>query len=104
AARRWGCLRPGGQQRADSTHVLAVVRILNRLAPVAEPLRATLNAVATVVPDCLQAVSPLAWYEHYSRRIEESQLPKAKAARGPGALPLICPAITAIPHSAARSC
>ena len=43
----------------------------------AETLRAALNAVATVAPDWLQAVTPLAWYERYSRRIEESRLPKA---------------------------
>jgi len=44
-------------------------------------LRAALNAVATVAPDWLQAVTPLAWYERYSRRIEESRLPKDTAAR-----------------------
>src|SRR5262245_20792514 len=76
-----GLLKARGQQRTDSTHVLAAVRILNRLALVAETLRATLNAVATVAPDWLQAVTPLAWYERYSRRIEESRLPKATAAR-----------------------
>src|SRR5436189_17612 len=70
-----------GQQRTDSTHVLAAVRVLNRLELVAETLRAALNAVATVAPDWLQAVSPLAWYERYSRRIEESRLPKATTAR-----------------------
>src|SRR5256884_2283169 len=32
-------------------------------------------------PSPLQAVTPLAWYERYSRRIEESRLPKATAAR-----------------------
>src|SRR5262249_59486177 len=46
-----------------------------------EPLRAALNAVATVAPAWLQALTPLAWYERYSRRIEESRLPKATAAR-----------------------
>jgi transposase len=76
-----GLLTARGQQRTDSTHVLAAVRVLNRLELVAETLRAALNALATVAPAWLQAVSPLAWYERYSRRIEESQLPKAKAAR-----------------------
>jgi transposase len=76
-----GLLKARGQQRTDSTHVLAAVRVLNRLELVAETLRAALNALATVAPAWLQAVSPLAWYERYSRRIEESQLPKAKAAR-----------------------
>src|SRR5438034_2875906 len=76
-----GLLTARGQQRTDSTHVLAAVRVLNRLELVAETLRAALNAVATVAPDWLQAVSPLAWYERYSRRIEESRLPKATTER-----------------------
>jgi transposase len=76
-----GLLTARGQQRTDSTHVLAAIRVLNRLELVAETLRAALNAVATVAPDWLQALTPLAWYERYSRRIEESRLPKATAAR-----------------------
>jgi transposase len=76
-----GLLKARGQQRTDSTHVLAAIRVLNRLELVAETLRAALNAVATVVPDWLQAITPLAWYERSSRRIEESRLPKDQAAR-----------------------
>src|SRR5262249_14537465 len=79
--RALGLLTARGQQRTDSTHVLAAIRVLNRLELVAETLRAALNAVATVAPAWLQAVSPLAWYERYSRRIEESRLPKDTAAR-----------------------
>src|SRR6267378_527872 len=76
-----GWLKARGQQRTDSTHVLAAIRVLNRLELVAETLRAALNAVATVAPAWLQAVTPLAWYERSSRRIEESRLPKDTAAR-----------------------
>jgi transposase len=79
--RALGLLTARGQQRTDSTHVLAAIRVLNRLELVAETLRAALNAVATVAPDWLQALTPLAWYERYSRRIEESRLPKATAER-----------------------
>jgi transposase len=79
--RALGLLTARGQQRTDSTHVLAAIRVLNRLELVAETLRAALNAVAAVAPDWLQAVTPLAWYERYSRRIEESRLPKDKAER-----------------------
>src|ERR1051325_232270 len=79
--RAMGWLKARGPQRTDSTHVLAAIRVLNRLELVAEPLRAALNAVATVAPAWLQAITPLAWYERYSRRIEESRLPKDKAAR-----------------------
>jgi transposase len=79
--RAMGWLKARGPQRTDSTHVLAAIRVLNRLELVAETLRAALNAVATVAPDWLQAVTPLAWYERSSRRIEESRLPKATDER-----------------------
>jgi transposase len=79
--RALGLLTARGQQRTDSTHVLAAIRVLNRLELVAETLRAAFNAVATVAPAWLQAVTPLAWYERYSRQIEESRLPKDTAAR-----------------------
>src|SRR2546427_1324979 len=79
--RALGWLKARGAQRTDSTHVLAPIRVLNRLELVAETFRAALNAVATVAPAWLQAVTPLAWYERYSRRIEESRLPKDTAAR-----------------------
>src|SRR6266446_8313764 len=79
--RALGWLKARGAQRTDSTHVLAAICVLNRLELVAETLQAALNAVATVAPGWLQALSPLAWYERYSRRIEASRLPKATAAR-----------------------
>lgn len=46
-----GLLEAGGKQRSDSTHVLAVVRDLNRLELVGETLRAALNRLAQVVPE-----------------------------------------------------
>src|SRR2546426_2557028 len=58
--RALGWLKARGQQRTDSTPVLAAIRVLNRLELVAETLRAALNAVATIAPDWLQAVTPLA--------------------------------------------
>src|SRR5256886_14469648 len=67
--RALGWLKARGAQRTDSTHVLAAIRVLNRLELVAETLRAALNAVATIAPDWLPAVTPPAWYERYSRRI-----------------------------------
>src|SRR5919198_282785 len=79
--RAMGWLTPHGQQRTDSTHVLAAIRVLNRLELVAETLRATLNALATVAPDWLQGLAPLAWYERYGRRIEETRLPREQAQR-----------------------
>jgi hypothetical protein len=79
--RAMGWLKARGQQRTDSTPVLAALRVLTRLALVAETLRAALNAVATTAPDWLHAVTPLAWYERSRRRIEASRLPQDTAAR-----------------------
>jgi transposase len=79
--RAMGWLKARGQQRTDSTHVLAAIRVLNRLELVAETLRAALNAVATVAPDWLQGFAPLAWYERYGKRIEDVRLPRDQADR-----------------------
>jgi len=79
--RALGWLKVRGAQRTDSTHVLAAIRVLNRLELVAETLRAALNAVATVAPDWLQGFTPLAWYERYGRRIEDVRLPRDKTDR-----------------------
>ena len=81
---RWrtlGFLKARGQQRTDSTHVLAAIRALSRLELVAETLRAALNELAAVVPDWLQRLAPLEWYERYGRRMEDTRLPRAQAAR-----------------------
>jgi transposase len=49
-----GWVKAGGQQRTDSTHILAATRTLNRLEGIAETLRAGLNYIATVAPDWLE--------------------------------------------------
>src|SRR5215471_13753566 len=79
--RAMGLLKARGQQRTDSTHVLAAIRVLHRLELVAETLRAALNELATVAPAWLQGVAPLAWYERYGKRIEDSRLPKEQPQR-----------------------
>jgi len=79
--RALGWLPTRGQQRTDSTHVLAAIRVLNRVELVAETLRAALNAVATVAPTWLQGIAPLAWYERYGKRIEQMRLPQEPAPR-----------------------
>jgi transposase len=79
--RTMGWLKARGTQRTDSTHVLAVIRVLSRLELVAETLRAALNAAASIAPDWLQALAPLAWYERYGKRIEDVRLPKEQADR-----------------------
>jgi transposase len=79
--RTLGFLKARGQQRTDSTHVLAAIRVLSRLELVAETLRAALNELATMVPDWLQRLAPLEWYERYGKRIEDTRLPRAQAVR-----------------------
>jgi transposase len=79
--RAMGLLKARGQQRTDATHVLAAVRSLHRLELVAETLRAALNELATIAPAWLQGVAPLAWYERYAKRIEDSRLPKEPTRR-----------------------
>jgi transposase len=79
--RTLGLLKARGRQRMDSTHVLAAIRVLSRLELVAETLRAALNELATVAPDWLQGLAPLEWYERYGKRIEDTRLPREKAAR-----------------------
>jgi transposase len=76
-----GLVQGGGRQRTDSTHVLSAMRTLNRLELVGETLRASLNELATVVPAWLQGLAPVAWYERYSKRFEETRLPKGLAER-----------------------
>ncbi len=80
-SRALGLVKARGKQRTDSTHVLASIRVMNRLELVAETFRAALNELATVAPDWLRGVAPPAWYERYSRRIEDSRLPKSKTKR-----------------------
>jgi len=76
-----GLLKKRGRQRTDSTHVLAAVRVLNRLERVGETLRAALNALAVVAPEWLQALAPAEWYERYGGRVENYDLPKSEKER-----------------------
>jgi transposase len=69
------------RQRTDSTHVVAAVRDLNRLERVVETLRATLNVLATVAPDWVQAQIPVEWVDRYTRRAEDYRLPAEANAR-----------------------
>src|SRR6185369_10519330 len=76
-----GLIKPRGKQRTDSTHVLAAIRVMNRLELVGETFRATLNAIATVAPDWLRTVAPREWHDRYNRRVEQDRLPKGEEAR-----------------------
>jgi transposase len=79
--RALGLVKARGQQRTDSTHVVAAVRLMNRLELVGETLRAALNDLAVQAPDWLGTVARADWYERYQRRSEQGRLPKGKEAR-----------------------
>ncbi|MDQ2998387.1 MAG: transposase, partial [Chloroflexota bacterium] len=64
-----------GRQRTDSTHVLAAVKVLNRLECVGESVRHARNVLATAAPEWLQRWVPADWFERYSRRFEAYRLP-----------------------------
>jgi transposase len=74
-------LKARGKQRTDSTHVLAAIRVMNRLELVVETLRATLNELARNSPDWLKSVVLPGWFEKYSTRAEQSRLPRDDKAR-----------------------
>ncbi len=74
-------LKARGQQRTDSTHVLAAIHVLNRLECVGETLRHALNVLATVAPDWLSTGVPAVWFDRYGRRFEDYRLPASKAER-----------------------
>jgi hypothetical protein len=76
-----GLLKARGRQRSDTTHVLAAVRLLNRLELVGETLRAALNELATAAPGWLHGAALRAWYERYVLRVEDGRLPRTAAER-----------------------
>lgn len=76
-----GLFRPRGRQRSDSTHVLAVVRSLNRLETVGETLRLALNTLADVAPKWLTSYLQPEWAQRYGPRFDAGRLPESHAKR-----------------------
>lgn len=70
-----------GQQRTDSTHVLAKIRALNRVEGVGETFRAVLNSLAVVAPEWLKEQWREEGIERYEHRVEDYRLPDGKQAR-----------------------
>lgn len=71
-----------GRQRTDSTHVVAAIRVLNRLECGGESLRYALNSLAVVAPQWVRAQCPAEWVERYGGRMENYRLPASRAERG----------------------
>lgn len=72
-------VKAGGQQRTDSSHVLAAVRQVNRLELVGETMRQALNELAAEAPDWLLEQVELVWFERYGVRFERYRLPEHKS-------------------------
>jgi transposase len=76
-----GFLKARGQQRTDSTHVLAAIHTLNRLACIGETMRAALNDIAGAAPIWLREQLDPQWAERYQERVQAYRLPTSKADR-----------------------
>ena len=76
-----GLLKARGTQRTDSTHILAAVRMLNRLELVIETLHHALNRLVVLAPAWLRPQIPADWLPRYGARAENSRLPKADTER-----------------------
>lgn len=79
--REQGLLNRRGRQRTDSTHVLAAIRALSRLALLGETVRHALNTLAVQAPDWLRIWVPSDWFERYGHQISDYRLPSGKDAR-----------------------
>ena len=76
-----GWLKARGQQRTDSTHVLAKIRSLNRTLCVAQTMVYVLNVLSEVAPEWVRAHVPAEWVERYGERLEHERLPKEEEER-----------------------
>jgi transposase len=63
-------LKGGGTARADSTHVLAKVKELNRWVALIETFRFTLEALAKEAPEWLKRQAPAHWLSQYQYPFE----------------------------------
>jgi transposase len=76
-----GWIKARGTQRTDSTHVLAAIRTLHRLACVLEAMHWALNQLSDVAPAWVQHQVPLEWYPRYGLRSDQTRLPKDTSQR-----------------------
>lgn len=77
-----GLLKAGGKIRTDSTHVLASVRVLNRLDNVFTTLQVALAQVAQVAPEWLGSWMPPAWQALYGTVLKRPKADADRAALG----------------------
>lgn len=68
-------------QRTDATHVIAMVRRMNRLEMVGETMRRALNELAKIAPEWLKGELQPEWIERYGKRFESYRLPKSESKK-----------------------
>ncbi|MFJ2344030.1 transposase [Streptomyces antimycoticus] len=76
--------RAGGRVRTDATHVLALVRDVNRLEFRTETPRCALEALAVAAGDWLHAaqIADVPWQKRYGQRADSYRPPKGDVERG----------------------
>jgi Transposase domain (DUF772) len=79
--REAGLRKARGQQRTDSTHVLAAIQPLHRLECGGETMRQALHVLAVVAPDWLRGHVPAAWCDRYGPRLTAYRLPPGRPER-----------------------
>jgi len=78
-----GLIKAGGKQRTDSTHVVAAVAALNRLALAGESVRAVLEALTAAHPDWVaQRICVADWARRYGTPMTSWRPPASKAQQG----------------------
>jgi len=70
-----------GQQRTDSTHILAAVRNLTQLELVTEAMRAALEELARTAPEALTDVVTEDWGKRYGRQVRLGKNPSHPVTR-----------------------
>lgn len=73
-----GLLKGQSKQRTDSSHILAAIRILNRVELVGEAMRRVLDDMAQVAPEWLKPLIGPEWGKRYGRRVDSHRLSKTK--------------------------
>jgi transposase len=76
ACKARGWIKARGAQRTDSTHVLAAIPTLHRLACVLEAMHWALNQLSEAAPVRVRPQVPPAWYTRYGLRSDQARLPK----------------------------
>ena len=79
--REGGWVKARGQQRTDSTHILAKIRSLSRTLCVAQTMVYVLNVLSEVAPDWVRTHVPVEWVERYGERLYHERLLKEEQER-----------------------